>query len=247
MQLSPNHPFFTSASDISHIIAPLKAYDITYFLYAKSYADGSRITLTNHVDDFQAYLSNKHYLQGNCEARPELYKKQAVLWSTLPNQHLYQFAKENFNIDHGLTLVEPSENYCEFYAFASSPDHPEVANFYLNNLDVMKRFTSYFKDQAAKVIDQVEEHKIMYTHHDDAFRTYSMSDLQDLFSTIKVTRRQAECINLLLDGSTTKEIATELKLSVRTVEYYINLIRAKFNAQSKADLIIKLLSYQKTL
>jgi hypothetical protein len=75
MQLSPNHPFFTSASDISNIIAPLKAYDITYFAYAKSYVDGSRIMLTNRVDDFQAYLTNKHYLQGNCEARPGLYQE----------------------------------------------------------------------------------------------------------------------------------------------------------------------------
>jgi DNA-binding CsgD family transcriptional regulator len=244
MQLSPNHPFFTAASDISHIIAPLKAYDITYFAYAKSYADGSRIMLTNRVDDFQAYLTNKHYLQGNCEAKPDLYKQQSVLWSTLPNQHLYQFAKENFDIDHGLTLVAPSENYCEFFAFASSHDHPEVANFYLNNLDIIKRFTSYFKDKASDVIKQVENHKIMYPHHHDAIRAYSMSELQELFTNIKITPRQTDCINLLLEGVSTKEIAAQLKLSPRTVEYYIDILRAKFHAQNKSDLIIKLLSYK---
>jgi DNA-binding CsgD family transcriptional regulator len=164
--------------------------------------------------------------------------------STLPNQHLYQFAKENFDIDHGLTLVAPSDNQCEFFAFASSHDHPEVATFYLNNLDLIKRFTGYFKDKAEKVIEQVENHKIILPLHHDAIRTYSMSDLQELFPNIKVTRRQTDCINLLLGGLSTKEIAAQLKLSPRTVEYYIDILRAKFHAQNKSDLIIKLLSYK---
>lgn len=244
MELSQNHIFFTAASDISDIVAPLRAYDITYFAYAKSYADGSRILLSSHVDDFQAYLTNKHYLQGNCEARPNLYQRQAVLWSALPNQHLYQFSKEHFDIDHGLTLVEPGEKNCEFFAFASSHDHPEVVNFYLNNLDIIKRFTGHFKEKAGKIIDQAEKHKIMLPQHHDAMRTYSMSELQELFTNIKVTRRQTDCINLLLEGASTKEIASQLKLSPRTVEYYIEMLRAKFHAQNKSDLIIKLLSYK---
>ena len=46
--------------------------------------------LTNHLGDLQAYLANKHYLDGNCEANPHLYYQQAVLWSTLSKQHIYQ-------------------------------------------------------------------------------------------------------------------------------------------------------------
>lgn len=244
MQLSPNHLFLTAASDIDNIIAPLKAYDITYFAYVKSYADGSRVLLSNHLDDFQAYLTNKHYLEGNTEARPQLYQKQAILWSTLPKQHLYQFSRENFNIDHGLSIVEPGENYCEFFGFASTHEHPEVVNFYLNNLDIIKNFTNYFKEKADKIIKEAEQNKLIFPYHNDVIRTYSMKDLQTLLSDVKVTQRQTDCINLLLEGATIKEIAARLKISPRTVETHIDLLKTKFHAQNKSELIIKLLSYK---
>ena len=60
---------------------------------------------------------------------------------------------------------------------------------------------------------------------------------------IKVTRRQKECINLLLTGATSQEMAEKLNLSRRTIESYIDLLKSKFHARNKADLITKLCQY----
>ncbi|HVV67935.1 MAG TPA: helix-turn-helix transcriptional regulator [Gammaproteobacteria bacterium] len=49
--------------------------------------------------------------------------------------------------------------------------------------------------------------------------------------------RQEECLFWLLRGKSAKEIAQQLKVSSRTVEHYIELIKDKSDTRSKAELI----------
>lgn len=55
-----------------------------------------------------------------------------------------------------------------------------------------------------------------------------------------LTARQAQCAEYLLKGKTAKEIALILNLSRRTVEYYIENIKSKFDCRSRAELILTL-------
>jgi DNA-binding NarL/FixJ family response regulator len=59
-------------------------------------------------------------------------------------------------------------------------------------------------------------------------------------ANIKVTKREQDCIDLLLTGATACEIAQKLNLSTRTIETYVAILKSKFNARNKADLIVKL-------
>ena len=60
---------------------------------------------------------------------------------------------------------------------------------------------------------------------------------------IKIPKRQKECINLLLTGATSAEIAQTLNISPRTIESYIEVLKSKFLARNKAELIVKLCRY----
>ncbi|MDR3477928.1 MAG: LuxR C-terminal-related transcriptional regulator [Gammaproteobacteria bacterium] len=66
------------------------------------------------------------------------------------------------------------------------------------------------------------------------------SDNRNDKSNIGIPKRQQECVNLLLTGATAKEIAQKLHLSARTIESYIDILKSKFFARNKADLIVKL-------
>lgn len=57
-----------------------------------------------------------------------------------------------------------------------------------------------------------------------------------------LTKRQIECLYLLVKGMTMKEIAYILKLSPRTVEHYIETIKQKLNCHSRSELISKVLT-----
>ncbi len=244
MKLNPDHLFLKSHIEIDNIISPLKKFHINYFTYLRSYNDGARICLTNRADDFEAYLSEKHYLKGNCEAKPKLYNEQAVLWFLLPNQQHYQFSRENFNIDHGITLTFPNKEYCEFFAFASDKQHPLVIHFYLNNLEILKKFSTYFKAQAAHLLKMGETNKIFYPFHNLAAPAASKKELNEVApNTIKLpifTPRQMDCAVYLLQGFKNHEIAQKLGRSVRTVETHIEYLKRKLNCRNKSELILTL-------
>ena len=56
------------------------------------------------------------------------------------------------------------------------------------------------------------------------------------------TRREAECMSLLLAGNTVKEAARRLLLSPRTVEFYLKNMKEKAGCRTKAKLIRYVLS-----
>lgn len=54
---------------------------------------------------------------------------------------------------------------------------------------------------------------------------------------VYLTRREAECMVLLLKGKTINSVATILKLSPRTVEYYIKNMKSKLGCKTKFELV----------
>lgn len=60
---------------------------------------------------------------------------------------------------------------------------------------------------------------------------------------IYLSQRQNECLQLLLQGKTSKQIGRILELSHRTVEYYFEHIKTKLGVFSKAGLIEKAMPY----
>jgi Response regulator containing a CheY-like receiver domain and an HTH DNA-binding domain len=55
--------------------------------------------------------------------------------------------------------------------------------------------------------------------------------------TVYFTRREAECMILLLRGTTVNNIAKKLGLSPRTVEYYIKNMKNKVGCRTKFELV----------
>lgn len=59
-----------------------------------------------------------------------------------------------------------------------------------------------------------------------------------------LTKRQCECLYLLVRGKTMKQIANELNISSKTVEHYLDAIKIKLNCYSRSELIEKALQLQ---
>lgn len=65
-----------------------------------------------------------------------------------------------------------------------------------------------------------------------------------LVANCKLSKRQYDCLYLLLKGFATKQIAQRLNLSPRTIEHYINIIKQKFNCSTRQDIIEKINSLE---
>lgn len=57
---------------------------------------------------------------------------------------------------------------------------------------------------------------------------------------VKLSRREVQCIDYLLQGLSNKLIAAELHLSQRTIESYVDSIKIKLCCRNKMELIIAL-------
>lgn len=245
MIININHPIFTTCNDIAEISKPLQQLGITYFDYMRNYHDGGRISLVNNPFPTKRYLSKKYYLSGNMDATPEKYKAQIVFLDTLPKQHIYDDVLRSHNIDHGMQIINPQGNYCEFFGFATVKGNGKIINTYLTRIDLLKKFCDYFLEKAAPLIKLVDKNKLILPHHNDKLdfldkNDYEM-DFEHTFSNkMSITKRQLQCAKLLLSGKNNRQISELLHLSARTVEHYLNNLKMKLKCKNKTELIIKL-------
>ena len=57
---------------------------------------------------------------------------------------------------------------------------------------------------------------------------------------VQLSKREKEVLKLVLQGKSNKQIALSLDISVRTVEFHLKNIYAKFQVSSRIELILKL-------
>lgn len=61
--------------------------------------------------------------------------------------------------------------------------------------------------------------------------------LGDKYKNVYFTKREAECMVLLLKGKTINKVASELILSPRTIEFYLKNMKNKLGCHTKFELI----------
>ncbi len=264
-----SQPFLKHHEEIATICAPLFKLGISSYVYVRTYVDGSEIRLGNRHDWLEHYLTQELYKDSVLEKTPEYYQAGAVLWSTLKSHSkILDSAKNDFNIDHGVTLINSVEenthaeitarrSYCEKTFFGAAQDNPGIVNLYLSNPDLLRNFNSYFKEKASKLIQQADRNRLHLLCNTE-LNSIQQQDLQ-MINRSKVsiksvqqelqspansksvlTRREQQVATYILQGNTAAEIADNLFLSRRTVEAHTDHIKEKLHARNKAELVIRL-------
>ncbi|MGQ3892363.1 helix-turn-helix transcriptional regulator [Legionella sp. CNM-4043-24] len=244
-----SHPLTAFCKDVQEIIKPLNQIGIDYLSYTRVYANGARIYLSASAQILDDYLLYKKYLKVVNDMSPSVQpSNKIILWSTLPYQELVQEAK-SMGAGHGFFVFKEKTNpdYCESLGFATSQYNESIINNYFSNIELIREFTANFHKEAGDLISKAEKHKITLPFNECQV---DMADLQNLFlkfevknSPPKLTRRQMDCVKLLMQGMNAKMIAKELKLSPRTVEFYLEGLKARLECKNRVELIFKLGKY----
>lgn len=240
-----DHFFYSSSPEINEIIKPLTDFfGLSSFVYQKNFLDGSEIRLSNQPKWIHHFYANKLYQKSVFETHPQRFEKTHIIWAALPQHKGVLKEAREFNIDHGITFVEPCSDGCEFFFIGTTSDKPEVMAHYLNNIDILERFLVYFRDKAAPLIKEAHQHRLTIPNKFiEAPQTNLIGNfdrsafLQAINIKHPFTPREIACIELLLKGYTLKMIAQELDISVRTVETHLDHIKNKVGVSSKAALV----------
>lgn len=256
-----NHFFLTSAGDVNQIMSPLKTFDINHLVYVKKFADGSHINLSNHADWTDYYYQHQFFKVGVFEKGFSHYQSGYILWDAVVNQSIFKEAKDYFNIQHGITIVNKWENCCEFFYLGTTLNLPALNNFYINNIDMLQRFVLYFRDKAEKIINKASKHRIFLPNtisnstpkQDDIITASIKNDqlrkdfirdtkinnfyLHNGVQNIRISNRELDCIKAILKGATAQQIGDQLAISKRTAEKHLDQLRHKLNCEKKSGLI----------
>ena len=222
---------------------PLNRLGIDYLSYTRIYNNGERFFFSTLPTIIEDYFDNKRYKKVCNEVKPDNFPTQKiVLWSTLPHQDVFQNAKQ-MGINNGIYIFnQKKDDYYDSFGFATSKLNESVVNGYLSNLDLLKDIAAGFQKEAESIIQIGEQQKFQLPFNSIKLEPFLLTEYSDQVSSIKLplSARQRDCVKLLLQGLTAKEIAIKLNLSYRTIETYLETLKKKLGCKNKAELLIML-------
>ncbi|WP_141650447.1 helix-turn-helix transcriptional regulator [Legionella massiliensis] len=239
---------------VSKIAQPLfESFDLTFFSYKLSVNDNF-IFLTNNYDWLKNCI-DKNYVDYLSAYQPE---HDTILWDAInkdsPVIHVYDDARHNYNIDHGLTIIKSSADREEHFNFATTCNNYQVNDFYLHHQEILERFILYFRDKAKKIIEIALEHAISLKDlgiiknslaKEEFYREidYFIENTQIKMIQLPINNQIVELNYTLahtayyyLQGFSYKKIAKVMYVSAKTVEARMAKLRQIMNATNKSEL-----------
>ncbi len=261
--LPSNHYFINAAKEVTEICNPFfKAYKLNAFYYARIYDDGSLYGLISHANYLRYHF--KEELMIGPEV-PQCFLKDKFYFLGVPcdsqnfNQ-MYYAARTLFDLDYPLYFVERYCGYFDLYSFAASAKNYNIINCYMNNIDLFESFKAFFREKAASLIAQANKNKIiipvhmrpsfsgLLPHEEDVNsikllkeRTKNLNQCLQMHFNTKLTSRELQTLSHLLRGRTALETSKDLNISPKTVEFYIDSVKSKFDCLTRAELFDKAL------
>ena len=236
------------------ISSPLRQVDISYFSFVRRFVDGSRINLSTIPTWFNEYYNEKLYIDSAFEYDINSYVPGLMFCLQDHTLKISKYAYEHYDSGHGVVIIEKINNGIDFFFLSGTTVHNgKFLNFCINNVEVLKKFTSSFKDQAHALLTTAEKNKFHFMQNSNQTAAHAMVNLASVPSLAKnstsykkelLTKRENSVAAHLLQGKTAKEIGRALLISDRTVEIHLEHIRAKLNCRNKGQIVYKLMSLQ---
>lgn len=278
-----NHIALHSSVEVDQICQPLKEIGIQMFCYHKVFHDGTEIMLSNHSAWAEHYYKEAYLIHTTELNSIDFFSGfNYVLWPSENLVNILSQVRSICNIHHGISLISNGSHYTEGFGFATNLNTSFGVNLLLHNIDLLARFSLYFKNIAFDIIKKCNGSKILHPEtnrilpvknilneqmdywekfiantpiqeqekfdiqqNKKIFELKINTNTESSFNNFNLSKRESQCVNLLLRGQTIKMVGESLNLSPRTVEHYMENIKAKFRVNSKAALIEKIIYLNK--
>jgi DNA-binding CsgD family transcriptional regulator len=225
-----NYPYFSYNQILSELAAPFNNHvNLVLQCFRRSFQNKDRYIISSNEAWAEEYYSKRFYQYGLFERDPSTYISSYNMWDHLgsdPNG-IYDHIKRVFSLAHGLTIIKQHGNHCDFFLFATISGDSGINNFYINN----KELFEYYIEQFYSAFSNTLQELATQTFNVPGNTSYHKLPINLL------SPRQQDCIDLLSEGFTSKEIAKKLHLSPRTIEEHINILKKRYQAKNRLHLL----------
>ena len=242
---------------IKNICNPLKdCLGVSNFGYYFIENDGRFGMLGTDNSLLEYYYQEKLYNTNPWLRHPKFFRSGYALTTTCPTEqkpladtgltdpNYLEISGRKIQIGQLLIILQQREEGQEVFTFDVTTLKP---NNYLRDLELLKKFSLYFKREVKSLIDgmhsegyniQEAKGKAFFEKHDSWL--LSNSDTKALRFLKKISPfsdREQQCLDLYKEGHSAQETAAKLGLSQRTVEHYFENMKTKLACMSKRDLL----------
>lgn len=232
---------------IKRICAPLvDCLNIPIFTYSFMDADGRFGYLTNTLEFSEYYFSQKLYLHNPYFAHPALFRSGHSMTPCTLDEETQKTLSRRYKADHFFLNACATENRMECFIFAHENVDAGGGNPYVERLDLLAKFSRYFKREAKSIIERMRSDQFNMRKERGAtlFETPSSVPLarNDSINTFLklvsgLSPQELRCLDLFKEGKSAQATGALLGLSQRTVEHYFENIKNKLGCSSKYDLL----------
>ena len=232
---------------LQELCEPLKIFGISNFTYGKITKDQKFFRVCSHEKYNELFFKQNIYNQINAymdHLKCNTFSEEKTLFFLWDHTGPLEKIRMSADMWNGISFHQIKNNYIETWAFGGSLENIGLTNFYLNNLNILKKFSTYFKSVAQDIINISDKNKtIDILFHDKSQNPYKadpgkvLEFNKRLFTKrchlsigqneFNLSMREIECLFYKSQGQTAKEIARECELSPRTIETYLNNIKVK--------------------
>jgi len=230
----------------------LVEHGLTHFAHVELHDNQQRYCLTTDINMVDDYYNKEKIYEKNLGVGQQIY----VLWGCAEKKDkpLFDLIREKYQLGNGFSIIKQYRGVQVQSHFATHPSRVAVNNFYLNHLDTLHLFCHYFKDMAFNLIREVkhtglllpvsknniniwEGHENPYTIENNN-KNYQPSRIF-INPYVWLTPREFQCLKGYLTGNSFKQIGLSLGISSKTVEFYLQKSKNKFQAYTKSELFVK--------
>ena len=233
--------------DLKKTILPLfHSTPLTQFCYMRFFEDGRYIMLCTHDTwyKFQFKYVRDNGIEFNLPLQSCNNKRfTKYVWPKDIKDSLIHNIKSHGMIN-GITVFMRGEKYVDSWTFSSNKSFENVNKFLFQNQlhfnDILMFSKQWIQEE---VLDKNNISDIQATF-DDPLPLQSLNSKKKLHKIpcyingkiIYFSKREKECIYLLLRGYTSKQIAQSLFISPKTVDFYIDNIKTKSRCQYRSEI-----------
>ncbi len=244
---------------IKGICTPLcDSLKLSKFWYYKIQDDGSYFGFGNDASWNEYYASERLFLKNPFMRHPKFLKErikfESVKFTEVEDEGLKTIWRDRSKFDYGLSLslIYKTRDGIEEFGFGSPALGERQMVYFLSILPLLRLFIKKFKVENAFLFSKLKDAQINIGkiigssfYKNTVSLVLPEETKRDFLQKMEIkipdplSSRELDIITLLLEGYLAPQIASQIFLSKRTVEHYIERIKLKLDCSSKTELIQK--------
>lgn len=229
-------------------------FGINHFWYYRITSEGNYCFLGTHTKWSEYTFDMSLLQQFPCLRHPDTLLSGISLMKSCQDpgyRSVLKQAWDHFKINFSINLMEKIPEGVEAFGFATRHGDPKADERLLNELPLLRQFTSVFRERHHKLFDLLYDNQVNIAAHIGPIfyevpKRVALPVAREEFLCkigmkwiYSLTPRERDILNLLSKGYPASFIALQLKLSPRTVENYMVILKDKLSCNCKAELIQK--------